>query len=114
MDPDAPTASFDAARRFERVALRLWCWCEAERLSLRARVSNVSEGGLLLRTPMRLPPGLRLRISLAALGGVTSLARVVWARLEHELLLPGAGLEFSEEDERRLVLLKRLVLAQRR
>src|SRR6185369_3065374 len=54
-----PTGGQDLAenRKTERVPSRLRCWCEGENVTVYARIGNLSEGGLFLRTSTPLERG---------------------------------------------------------
>ncbi len=57
------------------------CWCEGEEITVYARIANVSEGGLCLRTEAPLQPGQRVRLRVAGPPAEMELeAEVVWRR----------------------------------
>jgi hypothetical protein len=67
----------DSSRlRFERRA-----WCEHQSVTLYLQVSNVSRGGLFLRTSMPLLPGDPLEVSIEGVGGerIVVEVEIVWA-----------------------------------
>ncbi|MHB1845584.1 MAG: PilZ domain-containing protein [Deltaproteobacteria bacterium] len=84
-------------RRHLRAVLHGRCWCEANEVAVYAQVGNVSEGGLCLRSPVRLEPGsrARLRLELPEQDGAHEVtATVVWARGKD-----GFGLRFEAPPE---------------
>lgn len=96
----------DGNRRHKRIPSRLRCWCEGDNVTFYARVGDLSEGGLFLRTSTPLARGSK---TLVRLHGVDRLelraeATVVWARSEEAPGAharepagpPGMGLQFSE------------------
>ncbi len=87
-------------RRNERVASRLRCWCEAEGVTFFARVANLGEGGVFLRTLTPLPPGARTRLRFLLMGEreLALEATVVWARNDASAGPPGMGLAFDALD----------------
>lgn len=85
-------------RKHQRVAARLRCWCEGENVTFYARVGNLSEGGLFLRTSTPLETGAVTRLKLhAGDEDVEATATVVWARNEGRE--SGMGLRFELLDE---------------
>jgi uncharacterized protein (TIGR02266 family) len=91
-------------RIHERVHLRSRCWCEADEITLYARILNVSEGGAFIRTfaPLRRGASARLRFVLDEPGSeVAAEAEVVWVResAEDSRDSPGMGLRFIGLDE---------------
>lgn len=85
-------------RKFERVPSRLRCWCEGENITVYARVGNLSEGGIFLRTSTPLERGSRALLRFGASGPEAS-ARVVWSRVEGQGGPPGMGLMFENLDD---------------
>ncbi len=79
-------------RRHPRMPSRQRCWCEGSDITIYAQIGDLSEGGVSLRTPARLPPGSPVRVWLpAAAGAVVVEARVAWC-LEPDAPGAGAGL----------------------
>ena len=99
-------------RRYNRVSSRLRCWCEGENITVYARIGNLSEGGLFLRTSTPLSEGSRALLRFGNDATVEAQARVVWARLEGQGGPPGMGLEFVGVDSDRLETIRRLVQAE--
>lgn len=91
-------------RRHPRVSLRARCWCETDDITLYARVSNVSEGGMFIRTyaPLERGSPARVRFQVDPTGAeVAAEAVVVWVReaSEPENVAPGMGVQFLSLDE---------------
>ena len=91
-------------RRYPRVAVRARCWCETDGITLYARVINVSEGGMFIRTYAPLEQGspARLRFQVEPTGGeVAAEAVVAWVQegSEPENVSPGMGMRFVSIDE---------------
>ena len=66
-------------RKTERVPSRLRCWCEGENVTVYARIGNLSEGGLFLRTSTPLERGSRTVVRFGE-SNIEATAQVVWAR----------------------------------
>lgn len=96
-------------RKYLRVPSRLRCWCEGENITVYARIGNLSEGGLFLRTSTPLHEGSRAVLRFGADNSVEAQARVVWARVEGQGGPPGMGLQFEGVDDARLEAIRRLV-----
>ncbi len=111
MRPVSPEDSVRENRKFPRVPTRLRCWCEGENVTFYARVGNISEGGLFLRTSTPLPHGSRAKVRLEPRGEleVEAEATVVWARTGETETQPGMGLRFDAVDERVKEQLKSLI-----
>jgi uncharacterized protein (TIGR02266 family) len=94
-----------------RVEARLRCWCEGENVTFYARVGNLSEGGLFLRTSTPLETGTEATIRLESRGGeeVFARARVVWSRGDGTGYPPGMGLQFEDIDETGLAVVRQIV-----
>lgn len=89
-------------RKHARVYSRLRCWCEGENVTFYARVGNLSEGGLFLRTSTPLEQGAITRLRLHnGDGDVEATATVVWARQEGRESGMGLRFELLDEDARR-------------
>lgn len=99
----------DENRKFQRVASRLRCWCEGENVTVYARVGNLSEGGMFLRTSTPLERGSRAVLRFGPEPGVEAPATVVWARPEAAGTPAGMGLRFEDLDGTRVGLIKQLV-----
>jgi uncharacterized protein (TIGR02266 family) len=99
-------------RKFTRVASRLRCWCEGENVTVYARVGNLSEGGMFLRTSTPLALGSKAVLRFGADDGVEAAAVVVWARLEGESGPPGMGLKFDLIDTARLDRIRGIIEAE--
>lgn len=84
-------------RKFERVSTRLRCWCEGENITVYARIGNLSEGGIFLRTSTPLERGSKATLRIGT--NLEALARVVWSRNEGQGGPPGMGLEFENIDD---------------
>lgn len=98
-------------RKYVRVPSRLRCWCEGENVTVYARIGNLSEGGLFLRTSTPLPHGSRATVRF---GGthtqVEAAATVVWSRPDAGEAGPaGMGLRFDGVDAQRLEQIRRLI-----
>jgi uncharacterized protein (TIGR02266 family) len=83
-------------RKHARVEARLRCWCEAESVTFYARIDNISEGGLFLRTHTPLAKGTaaQLRIGQGA-DGIETEAQVMWSSAMGAEGPPGMGLRFE-------------------
>jgi uncharacterized protein (TIGR02266 family) len=99
-----------------RVQARLRCWCEGENVTFYARVGNLSEGGLFLRTSTPLETGTEATIRLESRGSeeVSAQARVVWSRGDGTGHPPGMGLQFEVIDEHGLAVIRQIVENERR
>lgn len=101
-------------RKHGRVDSRLRCWCEGENVTFYARVGNLSEGGLFLRTSTPLPAGCRaqLRLRNGDASEVIAEATVVWSREDGRELPAGMGLRFEMLDEKSREKLRQLIAHQ--
>ncbi len=96
-------------RKFGRVPSRLRCWCEGENVTVYARIGNLSEGGLFLRTSTPLEQGSRTVVRFGETN-IEATAEVVWARSnEGTDGPPGMGLMFVDVDDNRLQQIRKLV-----
>jgi uncharacterized protein (TIGR02266 family) len=96
-------------RKFERALSRLRCWCEGENVTVYARIGNLSEGGLFLRTSTPLERGSRTVVRFGD-ENIEATAQVVWARSsEGAEGPPGMGLMFVDIDDIRLQQIRQLV-----
>ena len=104
-------------RKNARFASRLRCWCESEKITLYARIGNLSEGGLFLQTNTPLAQGQRtlLRLSSGEVSEVMAEATVIWNRPQREQKgPPGMGLKFEGLDSGALALLRRIISEEQR
>ena len=95
-------------RKFERVPSRLRCWCEGENITVYARIGNLSEGGIFVRTSTPLEQGTKATLRFGT-DGVEAPARVVWSRMEGQGGPPGMGLVFEELAEGVRAAIRRLI-----
>lgn len=100
-------------RKHDRVASRLRCWCEGDNITVYARIGNLSEGGLFLRTSTPLERGARAVVRFGGDQPIEASARVVWSRLEGQGGPAGMGLAFEEIDDLRLAAIRRIVETER-
>lgn len=98
-------------RKFERVPTKLRCWCEGENITVYARIGNLSEGGIFLRTSTPLERGSLAMLRFGS-DGVEAPARVVWSRVDGQGGPPGMGLAFENIDERVKEAIRRLIEAE--
>jgi uncharacterized protein (TIGR02266 family) len=96
-------------RKNLRVPSRLRCWGEGENITVYARIGNLSEGGIFLRTSTPLGEGSRATLRFGADDCIEAPARVVWARVEGQGGPPGMGLIFEGVDDSRLEAIRRMV-----
>ena len=98
-------------RKFERVDARLRCWCEGENVTFYARMGNLSEGGLFVRTSTPLEQGAQtvVRFETREASEVHARARVVWTREESNGFPAGMGLRFEDIDEQALEVIRRII-----
>jgi uncharacterized protein (TIGR02266 family) len=120
MAPETSRADMQATARdlrlTERTITRMRCWCEAENVTFYARVANISEGGIFLRTSTPLPNGSRthLRFALAGPDNIEAQATVVWTREDGvDGGPPGMGMKFENVDDEMLGSLRRIISEQR-
>ncbi|MCY1041759.1 TIGR02266 family protein [Corallococcus sp. bb12-1] len=103
-------------RKHARVGTHLRCWCEGENVTLYARISNLSEGGLFLRTSTPLAKGSRaqVRLSQETDAALRAEATVVWLRGGEQPVgrPPGMGLRFEALDANALASLRRIISQQ--
>ena len=100
-------------RKYPRVASRLRCWCEGENVTLYARVGNLSQGGLFLRTSTPLANGARTTVRLGDGQPLEAAAAVVWSRgVDGAEGPPGMGLKFVDMSDVLKEQLKALVEAE--
>ena len=96
-------------RKYARVPTRLRCWCEGENVTVYARIGNLSEGGLFLRTSTPLTLGSRATVRFGADSAFEAEATVIWARGDGDGGPPGMGLRFETIDGKRLDDLRKLI-----
>lgn len=100
-------------RRSGRVPSRMRCWCEGDNVTLYSRVSNLSEGGLFLRTSTPLREGMRakVRLGVGEEDGpeVQTLVKVVWTRQNDKQRPSGMGLQFESLDAGSLERLRQII-----
>jgi uncharacterized protein (TIGR02266 family) len=102
-------------RKHARVGTHLRCWCEGDDVTLYARIANLSEGGLFLRTSTPLAQGTRTRVRLAeADRPLSAQATVVWLRQDEPSRgrPSGMGLRFEALDAEALASLRRIISQQ--
>jgi uncharacterized protein (TIGR02266 family) len=119
----------DGNRRHKRIPSRLRCWCEGDNVTFYARVGDLSEGGLFLRTSTPLARGSRTLVRLHGedRNELRAEATVVWARSEEAAAAvgmgtpsraptapPGMGLQFSELAAPALEQLRRILAQEQR
>ncbi len=95
-------------RKFERISSRLRCWCEGENITVYARIGNLSEGGIFVRTSTPLERGSKATLRFGA-DGTEAPARVVWCRNEGQDGPPGMGLVFEELQDSVREVIRRLI-----
>lgn len=104
------------SRKHERVDARLRCWCEGSNVTFYARMGNLSEGGLFLRTSTPLAAGSEtmVRFETREAAEVVARARVIWTRQEGSGYPPGMGLRFEGIDEAALEVIRRIIENEQR
>ncbi len=85
-------------------------------MTVYARIDNLSEGGLFLRTSTPLERGAKaiLRFGAADSVEVEAHAEVVWARGEGDLGPPGMGMQFKGIPPDKLELIRRVILGEQK
>jgi len=96
-------------RKHTRVPSKLRCWCEGENVTVYARIGNLSEGGLFLRTSTPLSEGSKAMVRFGSENSIEASATVVWSRADGDGGPPGMGLRFELIDEKRLSELRKLI-----
>jgi uncharacterized protein (TIGR02266 family) len=110
----------DSNRKHKRVPSRLRCWCEGDNVTFYARVGDLSEGGLFLRTSTPLSRGSRTLVRLHGEDRheLRAEATVIWARSEEhdgaQAGPPGMGLQFAELGPSALEHLRRILAQEQR
>lgn len=104
-------ADLGDSRKHERIDARLRCWCEGENVTFYARMGNISEGGLFLRTRTPLDEGSEaiIRFETRDAAEVSARARVVWSREETNGYPAGMGLRFEAIDDGALAVIRRII-----
>jgi uncharacterized protein (TIGR02266 family) len=97
------------SRKHDRVPCRLECWCESQSVTLYARIGNISEGGMFLRTSLPLEQGAVASLRFGAGPAVETRARVCLTRVEGQGGAPGMGLRFEGADEATRGAIRRIV-----
>jgi uncharacterized protein (TIGR02266 family) len=99
-------------RKFSRVPSRLRCWCEGDNVTVYARIGNLSEGGLFLRTSTPLECGARTMVRFGE-PNIEAAAEVIWARsTDGTEGPPGMGLRFVDVDESRREKIRQMILVE--
>ncbi len=93
-------------RKSPRQLSKLRCWCEGQNITVFARIGNLSEGGLFLKTSTPLAPGSSAVVRFA---DVEARVLVVWASSGDDGRAPGMGLRFDGIDEQRLGQIRRML-----
>ncbi|MBJ6765582.1 TIGR02266 family protein [Myxococcaceae bacterium JPH2] len=105
-------------RKHARISTHLRCWCEGENVTLYARIANLSEGGLFVRTSTPLAAGTRaqVRLSPGSEPEIQAVATVVWQREVEEPAgrLPGMALRFEAIAPDALESLRRVITQQQK
>lgn len=100
-------------RKYHRVASLLRCWCEGENITVYARIGNLSEGGLFLRTSTPLARGAKALVRFGEEVHIEAIARVVWSRAEGQGGPPGMGLRFEQIDDSGRAAIRLIVETER-
>jgi uncharacterized protein (TIGR02266 family) len=79
-----------------------------------ARIGNISEGGLFLRTSTPLPRGARamVRFKEADAPEVSAPVTVVWTTSTGDGGPPGMGLRFEDLDEKSLETIRQIIIGE--
>lgn len=98
-------------RKFERIDARLRCWCEGDSVTFYARMGNLSEGGLFVRTSTPLERGSQalIRFETREDCSVQAKAKVMWTRAESNGHPAGMGLQFEDIDSTALEVIRRII-----
>lgn len=85
-------------RKTPRIKTVCRCWLERESITLLGTVTNVSTGGVFIRTPVSLDTGMDVNITLTLdEGHVMARGRVAWVNGQFKgLAAPGLGITFDE------------------
>jgi uncharacterized protein (TIGR02266 family) len=93
----------------------LRCWCESDDVTVYARIGNLSEGGLFLRTSTPLRQGARALVRFKDEGSpeVTAPVTVVWTSSGGgDESPPGMGLRFETLDEKSLETIRQIIIGE--
>jgi uncharacterized protein (TIGR02266 family) len=102
-------------RKHPRIPSRLRVWCEGENVTFYARVDNMSEGGLFLKTSTPLDTGARARLRIESdAQQVVADATVMWARAQSTGGPSGMGLRFEPVDPETLDRIRRIIQIERK
>ena len=104
-------------RRHPRVPLRSRCWCEADGITLYAKLANASEGGVFISThaPLRMGSPAKVRFKLDdPKQEVAADAVVVWVReaAADPRETPGMGMRFTIIDDQSVNVLRDFIARQ--
>ena len=110
----SPAPSGPESRKHARVSTRLRCWCEGENVTVYARIGNLSEGGLFLRTSTPMPKGSRtlVRFRDGEQEEVSAEAVVVWTREAVGDQPAGMGLMFEPMEDGKLEAIRKMVFRE--
>jgi uncharacterized protein (TIGR02266 family) len=86
-------------RKYVRHIKRFRCWCESDGVTLFARVGNVSESGVYIKTSTPLPAGAKATVKFEGVKSFSVTACVVWTRDLTQGEPVGMGLKFEQADE---------------
>lgn len=81
-------------------------------MTVYARIGNISEGGLFLRTSTPLAPGSSATVRFGIDTAIEASAVVVWCRKGENGGPSGMGLKFHEIDQNRLAELRKLIQSE--
>ena len=109
---EGPNILSQDARKHARFSTRLRCWCEGENVTVYARIGNISEGGLFLRTSTPLAPGSNATVRFGVEAPIEASAVVVWCKKGENGGPSGMGLKFNEIDQLRLAELRKLIQSE--
>jgi uncharacterized protein (TIGR02266 family) len=102
-------------RKYERTSVEFRCWCEADDVTFYARVANLSDGGLFLRTstPLKIGATARLRIAVGS-SEVEAPVRVMWSRISEGQDPPGMGLQFEDMDPQSAERIRKIIASEKK
>ncbi len=108
---------FNPRRRHPRVEAASRCWVESPGVTLYARLTNVSVGGLFVRTSTPIAPGTPIRVRWSFDDDAETIearAIVAWTREPSEAngAPPGMGLSFQAPDPRTVSRIDAYIAAQ--
>jgi len=101
-------------RKHPRVPIKSRCWCEADGITLYAKLANASEGGVFISTyaPLRTGSPAKIRFKLEdSKREIEAEAVVVWVReaAPDPSGTPGMGLQFTVIDDASVDVLRSFV-----